>query len=279
MKMRFYDYFERNDKDPARNLYCDLLHFLVAITASLALASCTTIRTPQKYVSPDKSFSVAVEGGVLTYRGLLMKRGVDQAEKYLAEHPSVSVLAIESQGGEVTEGMRLGDLVLARSMDVRVIGSICASSCANYVFVSGRQKFIEPGALLTWHGSPLRPQDMPITATVVDSDGHSESKEYKGEALLEYLKRPEIAISVERDRKEQMEFFRARRVDGRITVFGQEIGCDCQWTLTVEDMGKFGVDGVYADSSYPNAAPLLKELSVVTLRLKDYPGHVSGGKD
>ena len=270
---------QRAGKVPARNLYRGFLHLLAAIIASLALASCTTIGTPRKYVSPDKFFSVAVEGDVLTYRGLLMKGGVDQVEKYLAEYPSVSVLAIESQGGDVTEGMRLGDLVLTRSMDVRVIGSICASSCANYVFVSGRRKFIESGALVMWHGSPLRPQDTPVTVTVVDGNGHSESKEYKGEALLEYLKRPEIAVAAERDRKEHLEFFKVRRMDGRITVFGQEIGCDCQWTFTVEDMGKLGVDRVYADSSYPNASPLLEDLSVVTLKLDDHPGHVSGSKD
>lgn len=277
--MNFCEDVQRAGEVPSRNQYRGWLHLLAAFTASVVFASCTTIRAPQKYVSPDKSFSVAVEGDVLTYRGLLMKGGVDQAEKYLTEHPSVSVLAIESQGGDVTEGMRLGDLVLARSMDVRVIGSICASSCANYVFVSGRRKFIEPGALVMWHGSPLRPQDSPVTVTVVDGNGRSESKEYRGAALLEYLKRPEIAVATERDRKEHLEFFKVRGVDGRITVFGQEMGCDCQWTFTVEDMGKFGVDRVYADSSYPDASPLFEELSVVTLKLNDYPGHVSGSKD
>lgn len=261
------------------DIFRDLLCLLAAITVCLSLTSCATVRAPQKFVSPDKLFSVAVEGNTLTYRGALMKDGVDKVEKYLADYSSVSILAIESQGGEVAEGMRLGDLVLARGMDVRVIGSICASSCANYVFVSGKRKFVEPGALVLWHGSQLRPQDIPVTITVEDSNGHFESKEYKGEALLEYLKRPEIAVAAERDRKAHLEFFRARQVDGRVTVFGQEVGCDCQWTFTVEDMEKFGVGRVYADSSYPSASPLLETLSVVTLKLNDHPGHVSGSKD
>lgn len=261
-------------RDPGRGL----LHLLAAISVSLMLASCTTVRSAQKYVSPDKLFSVAVEGGVLTYRGLLMKDGIDQVEKYLADYPSVSVLAIESQGGEVAEGMRLGDLVLARSMDVRVIGSICASSCANYVFVSGRRKFIESGSLVMWHGSSLRPQDIPVTITAKDGKGHSVSKEYKGEELLEYLRRPDIATAVEKDRKADMDFFKARKVDGRVTVFGQEIGCGCNWTFTVDDMKRFGIRRVHADSSYPDASPLVESLPVATLEIDDYLG-LSGNKD
>ena len=112
-----------------------------------------------------------------------------------------------------------------------------------------------------------------------DSNGHFESKEYKGEALLEYLKRPEVAVAAERNRKAHLEFFKARQVNGRVTVFGQEVGCDCQWTFAVEDMEKFGVGRVYADSSYPSASPLLEALSVVTLKLNDHPGHISGSKD
>ena len=255
------------------------LPYLLVAVAVLALTSCAAARVSEKHVSPEKLFSVALEGNVLTYRGMLMKDGVDQVEKYLSKYPATSVLAIESQGGDVVDGMRLGDIVRMRSMDVRVIGSICASSCANYVFVSGGKKFIEPGALVMWHGSDLRPQDIPVTVTNVDETGRHVSKEYKGAELLEYLRRPDIAAAAERSRKKQLDFFKERNMDGRVTVFGQEIGCDCQWTFTVEDMGKFGIDRVYADSSYPNASPLLETLSVVTIKLNDHPGHISGSKD
>ncbi len=256
-----------------------LPHLAAAMTPLLVLAACATAQVSEKYVSPEKLFSVAVNENVLTYRGLLTKDGVDRAEKYLSDYPAISVIAIESQGGEVADGMRLGDAVLKRSMDVKVIGSICASSCANYVFLSGNRKFIEAGALVFWHGSDLRPQSIPVTVTNVDDAGRSVSKSHAGAELLEYLKRPDIAAAAERDRMKQNDFFRARGIDGRVTVFGQEVGCDCEWTFTVDDMKRFGIDRVHTDSSYPDTSPLLESLSVATLRLADYPGHVSGSKD
>ena len=247
----------------------------IAILLLLGLTADAAAQVSEKYVSPDKLFSVVVSENALRYRGLLTKEGVDRAEKYLSDYPAINLLEIESQGGEVAEGMRLGDAILKRSMDVKVIGSICASSCANYVFLSGNRKLIEAGALVFWHGSELRPESMPATIINVDEAGHSITKTYAGAELLEYLQRPEIAAA-EKNRKEQVDFFRTRGIDGRVTVFGQEIDCDCEWTFTVEDMKKFGIDRVHADSSYPDSSPSLESLSVMTLRLEDYPEHVPG---
>jgi len=231
----------------------------------------------EKYVSPDKTFSVSIDGDALVYRGLLLADGVDRAEKYLSDHPSLTVLAIASGGGDIEAGMKLGDLVLARAMDVRVF-QFCGSSCANYVFVSGRRKIIEPGAVVMWHGSPLRPENIAVNATVVDTAGKSTTTHYEGEALLEYLKRPNIAPGIESDRQRQLEFFERRKVDGRVTVHGHEIGCQCQWTFTLDDMQRFGIKDVQPDSSYPWPASLEAE-NTTLLRIEHAAAEDPGFQD
>ena len=220
-----------------------------------------------------------MDGDVITYRGLLVMDGVERVSNYVSGNPRIKRLSIESQGGEIDAGMKLGDLVFDNSLDVRVIGVICGSSCANYVFLSGKRKFIDPGALVMWHGSALRPESIPITHKTISEDGKETIREYKGAALVEYMKRPDIASSNENERKAHADFFRARGVDGRITVYGQEMGCDCSWTFSADDMSRFGVGQVHADSRYPQPSALLETMPVVTIKLDDHPGSIFEGKN
>lgn len=255
------------------------LRALLLQLVMLVLVSCATTDQSKKYVSPDKLFSVSMDGNVITYRGLLVMDGVEMASDYMSGNPRVKSLSIESQGGEIDAGMKLGGLVYKNSLDVRVIGVICGSSCANYVFVSGKRKYIDRGALVMWHGSALRPESIPVTNKVVGKDGKEIIEEYKGAALVEYMKRPDIAAANEKEKKAHADFFHERGMDGRITVYGQEIGCDCNWTFSVDDMSRFGVDRVHADSRYPQPSALLGTMPVVTLKLDDRPGSTFEGKN
>jgi len=244
-----------------------LLH-LLCLCLAVVLPAIASPAPEQKYVSPDQAFSIAVNGDVITFRGLLTMEGVQRAAEYITAHPGLKTLAIESQGGETNAGMGLGDLMLENKLDVRVIG-ICASSCANYVFVSGAKKVIEPRAVILWHGSPLRAEYIPVTTIVAGKDGSSVTTHYQGAQLLEYMKRPEVAAENEQDRKRHVAFFDARGVDGRLTVFGQEVGCGCNWTFSVKDMARFGLDEVQADTAYPLPSDLEK-YSIVAIALEDY---------
>ena len=186
--------------------------------------------------------------------------------------------SIESQGGDAEAGMRLGDALLARGLDVEVVGSLCASSCANYVFVSGRRKSIAPGARVVWHGSPLRPESIPVVVEEVAADGSVSREVYEGERLAAYLQRPEIAAGLERERQRNQAFFAARGVDGRVTVYGQEAGCGCNWTFGVDDRRRFGIEDVVAEDGYP-APSAPGALPVLTLRLDDRSGHPAPRED
>jgi len=223
----------------------------------------------EKYVAKDRTWSVAADGRTVTYRGVLTAEGVERVVAWLNRYSEIRSLAIESQGGDVDAGMRLGDEVLKRNLDVEVIGSLCASSCANYVFVSGRRKSIAPGAKVIWHGSPLRPEDIPVMDEVIGTDGSIEHELLEGDRLAAYLRRSDIAPVVEHERKRHQAFFKVRGVDGRVTTYGQEVGCGCNWTFSVEDMHRLGIEDVVAEEGYPVSSPTSDELLVVALKLSD----------
>lgn len=241
------------------------------LSSFMTCVACAPVRevVSHKYVAEDRTWSVAIEGRTVTYRGSLTNEGVQRVVTWLDSHPEVRSLAIESQGGEADAGMRLGDQVMMRSLDVDVIGTLCASSCANYVFVSGKRKSIAPGARVIWHGSPLRPEDIPVISEVVGADGRVVSELLKGDQLAAYLRRPDIAPIVERDRLLNQAFFDRRGVDGRVTTYGQELGCGCNWTFSVEDMNRLGISNVVAEDGYPASSPTFDGLPLVTLKLDE----------
>jgi len=226
-----------------------------------------------------QGMELEVRGSEIVYRGDIGSDAVDRIGALLVAHPEVTRLSIGSGGGDVEAGMKLGDLVLERGLDVRVLAPLCASSCANYVFVSGKNKIIDEGAVVLWHGSPLLPEAVAITETRVDAEGNSTEVTYEGEALAEYNRRPDIAASNERIRLEQVAFFERRGVDGRVTIFGQQVGCDCNWTFSVEDMVRFGIGSVHADGGYPTAMEWWADLDLKQLAVADHLQQFNAGKE
>lgn len=247
----------------------------VWIALSLCILTSCGISTREHLQASDPvdTRQVTLRGDVIQYVGVISPAFVDQVEALLRQNPAVTTLAIASQGGDVESGMRLGNLVKARSLDVNVIGNICASSCANYVFVSGKRKTIAPGAVVIWHGSPLRPEDIPVTQTIIDAQGNSTTTTYVGESLERYLRRPDVEAGVARDKQANMAFYRARGMNGRVTTFGQEVGCDCNWTLDVEDMAVFGISNVHAPDDYPQPEDWWVSGKLKQLELRDYPSY------
>ena len=225
------------------------------------------------YASGPEHPPVEIRGQELYYRGYLDEDHIDQVEALLASHPEITRLSIGSGGGDVKLGMRLGDLVTEHGLDVRVLAPFCASSCANYVFPSGKRKFIDEGAVVFWHGSPLLPDAASVTETHVDANGNSTTVTYEGESLREYNRRPDVVAGNEKDRLENMEFFARRGVDGRVTIFGHQIECDCNWTFSVEDMAMFGIRDVHSDGEYPQVADWWEDLALERIEISDYPDH------
>ncbi len=68
--------------------------------------------------------------------------------------PEIDTLVITSTGGDVNYGIKLGNDVFDRKLNV-VVRDYCMSSCANYIFLAGNKKSIEKNSIIAFHGTSL----------------------------------------------------------------------------------------------------------------------------
>lgn len=84
---------------------------------------------------------------VLYYSGTIEDGDCEAFKKNMDK---VSLLVVNSVGGDINEGICMGNQVFAKRMDVKVYGA-CLSSCANYIFASGKNKTIH--GIVGFHGN------------------------------------------------------------------------------------------------------------------------------
>lgn len=179
-----------------------------------------------------KTTRVFVEGSAIIYRGELNDQANRHAFALLS--PNISTLKIESSGGNILDGMAMGDWVREHGLNVEVMG-FCFSSCANYIFTAGQRKILARTSMLGWHGGATQ----------------KPSVDYVNQ-LLEF-KPEEIALILEDASKQLVRetlFFRDIGVAQISTVYGQReefevVGRDCVgWTYSREAMEAFGMQDI-----------------------------------
>lgn len=105
---------------------------------------------PNESFSTPASFSgwKRLDRATLVFRGSIGNGSFQKMKSMLDDQ--VRTLIITSPGGEVEPAIRMGELVLAHNLDV-VAERYCLSSCANYIFLAGKHKFIRNG-IVGFHG-------------------------------------------------------------------------------------------------------------------------------
>lgn len=103
-----------------------------------------------KFFEGDTSGVSRSDDGVIRYIGSIDQ---DRVEKAIALYQPGDRLMIRSGGGDLHAGMMLGDFINKRRMTVEVL-DFCISSCANYVFLAGERKILNPNSLVIFHGGP-----------------------------------------------------------------------------------------------------------------------------
>jgi len=173
--------------------------YVIAVIAIGVFAGCASNSVEEP--SGDSQVDTRVElddDNRLVYRGPITADANAAAnEIYESAGDKPEVLLISSPGGKVTAGLDLAEWILDRSLAVEV-GKTCFSSCANYIFLAGQPKKLNPESLLGWHGSAWQPS-FDQYADSTDSD---------------YV--PHFAELRERE----VCFFERIRVDNLITVHG-----------------------------------------------------------
>lgn len=132
-------------------------------------------------MSFNLSAKVYIESDALVYQGEISKQNnLDAFTFYQDASVKPSVLVITSGGGNIDLGMDLGEFVLEHNLDVRV-DTFCFSSCANYVFTAGNNKWLGEKAILGWHGDAASAywRDSDIDAMVSHLKGQEKDKQWQ----------------------------------------------------------------------------------------------------
>ncbi len=181
-------------------------------------------------------------------------------DAFLARHANTTArrLVVDSPGGDVEQGIRLGDWILDHAMDVEV-RAMCGSSCANYVFIAGRHKTIAPGGFVIWHGSAMQKN---FRDRATDCPRRLEELRHRGgepaDRDVEALDREALyCASLAKLIAMQDAFFARVGASEYITRLGQEPHAfDASWIVPVDGMARLGLGDVHAPPGYGSADDL-----------------------
>jgi len=102
-----------------------------------------------------------VVGHTLCFKGMIKP----QSELVrILKTTDISILVINSPGGYAEPALDAAFIIHNKGIDVYVDG-VCGSSCANYIFLSGRYKYVTKNSIVLWHGSPRDNPEMDTTSS------------------------------------------------------------------------------------------------------------------
>jgi ATP-dependent protease ClpP protease subunit len=198
----------------------------IALALLTAVAGCSQQAPPAHPAEPQ----IAISGQRLLFVGEITRASAAVVRATVSANP-VSGLTINSGGGDVEAALEIAGLIRDKQLDVEV-EVWCLSSCANYIFPSGKTKTISTGAIVAWHGSPCHMHYLDTTAR---GSADPVIREYHAGLC-----------------KRESEFLRAMGVDPFVSWFGKIAPFDVAnfYALSTSDMQSFGIKDVVASDGY-----------------------------
>ncbi|MCH1929932.1 hypothetical protein L9G16_07045 [Shewanella sp. A25] len=120
---------------------------LIPLSMLALLGGCISISQPPKA-------NVSVADSIIYFEGFIQPGDFDRILALNISEPKK--LVITSSGGDIEEGIKIGEWIYNNKMDVEVLKG-CMSSCANYIFPAGKAKLIHKDSILVWHGGVQQP--------------------------------------------------------------------------------------------------------------------------
>ena len=174
-------------------------------------------------------------------------------------------LVINSIGGDMFAAMAIGRLLQKNGIDIEV-KDFCGSSCANYIFPSGKRKLLNETSLIGYHGGLLQENVFSQFEQLLKTGRNDIGTKFKEGFLSISISNPEvlhelgIPISKTKLSKStyiyllnyEKKFFEKLSVNQLITIYGQR-GSYCStyeskkyegFYYSIEAMERFGLDNI-----------------------------------
>ncbi len=94
---------------------------------------------------------ITTRGGVLCSVAETIDASSTKTFVSLLRANTIDWIVIASLGGDVASALDMAEAVYDSRASLVVAGP-CLSSCANYVFLAARRKYVIPGGIVAWHG-------------------------------------------------------------------------------------------------------------------------------
>lgn len=196
----------------------------------------TVLLLPSSYSAAKDASKIWIEGDRAFYHAEISAENNKQLFDLAKTYPNkLKALEIKSGGGDIHQGMDLGEYVFKNKLDVAV-NSYCFSSCANYVFTAGNNKSLPHLKALGFHGGASNPGSEPDLSQVPQ-----EFREQAKKQLKQYM---------EKANNREAAFYDDIAVQQRINSVGHLAQFENQkqdyefWYYSLEDLRTLGVTNV-----------------------------------
>jgi len=173
---------------------------------------------------------ITVKGDTLYYDGEITKESYFLFLKE-TRGKKIRTFSVNSLGGDVENALSIANYIKKNNTDVEV-RTICASACANYLFVAGNHKHIGNDSYILWHGGANGPEkELEISGNITRA---------------EFFK----LDSVQQIKKQEALFYKEIGVKNEITYCPQlknnyhDIFPEKWFSYSPEDMKRFGIKNI-----------------------------------
>lgn len=242
--------------------FCLLIRVLFAVFFTLQAVSANT--------------EVFVNGEEIFYVGWLTSEANAKVfSLYEEEKVKPTILNITSTGGDIEVGMQLGEWLVEKQMHIKV-EDYCFSSCANYIFPAGVNKYLGSKAIFGFHGGAH-------SETFIDVNHESTINSFPEDQRETVRKTLEEAVRVhfKENRKREVKFYKKIGVSRSISILGQEhqyqrYSGDLYngWYYSLEDLGKLGVKNVIVLDGLWHPQENAKKYRLFLLLLSEHKGQL-----
>lgn len=207
------------------------------------ILSLLTEAFPQEHNTPN----IYKEGNAIHYYDEYLSLEAFEKFKTLYD-PSVKALFIDSRGGAIEIGMDFGEFIHKHELDVHIKGH-CFSSCANYIFPAGKNKYLDKNSQIGWHGSAFQ----------VISDADREA--------LSQTEKDTLDRDLSKTREREFKFYSMIGVEPLTPVYGlnnQYPEC-VGWTYSLKALEQLKIHNIILTEQSWEPAPTFNDKCIFTI--------------